>query len=178
LYFLQIEGKRVIKLIHGNILDQNVDAIVNAANTGLKRGGGVCGAIFRKAGFALDAYIDTHFPDGINPGEAAITPGFGCSQQSIIHAVGPVYTNARESSPILEKAYTSSLSIALEKNLGSIAFPAISTGIYGFPFHEATRIAVGSCLNSDRNIVLVFFSKEEYFEASEILKGEADGSKN
>jgi O-acetyl-ADP-ribose deacetylase len=163
----------MIKLIHGNILDQKVDAIVNAANSSLGRGGGVCGAIFRKAGFELDTYINQHFPEGIHSGEAVMTPGFGCMQRYIIHAVGPIYKNSRESEVILGKAYRNSLDIAVENNLESVAFPAISTGIYGYPFKEATRIAIRSCMKSDLHIVLVFFSKEEYSEASDIMKGEA-----
>jgi O-acetyl-ADP-ribose deacetylase (regulator of RNase III) len=155
----------MIRIIHGNILDQKVDAIVNAANTGLRRGAGVCGAIFARAGYELDSYIAKTYPKGIATGEAVITPGFGCPQKFIIHTAGPVYESAQKSAPLLERSYRASLEVASINRISSIAFPAISTGIFGYPFADATRIALKVCGESPIDVVLVYFSEKEYDEA-------------
>jgi len=120
-----------------------VDAIVNAANTGLARGGGVCGAIFRAAGPELDEACARVAP--CPTGQARLTPGFGLPATFAIHAVGPVWRggNAGERE-LLAQAYRSALTLARAERLGSIAFPAISTGIYGYPLREATAIAVAT----------------------------------
>ena len=118
-----------------------VDAIVNAANSELAPGGGVCGAIHRAAGPALAEACRQAAP--CPTGEARITPGFNLRAKYVIHAVGPRWMGGRRGeADLLAGAYRSSLRLAAEHGLGSIAFPAISTGIYGYPAEEATAIAV------------------------------------
>ena len=120
-----------------------VDAIVNAANESLAPGGGVCGAIHRAAGPELAVACAQAAP--CPTGEARLTPGFRLPARFVIHAVGPVWSggDAKESE-LLASAYRWSLRIADEEGVTSIAFPAIGTGIYGYPLAEATKVAVGS----------------------------------
>ena len=118
-----------------------VDGIVNAANTDLTPGGGVCGAIHRAAGPQLAAACARLRP--CPTGEARITPGFQLLARFVIHAVGPVWHGGdRNESALLESAYRASLNLARESGLRTVAFPAISTGIYGYPLRAATSIAV------------------------------------
>jgi O-acetyl-ADP-ribose deacetylase (regulator of RNase III) len=118
-----------------------VDAIVNAANSSLIRGGGVCGAIFRAAGHELTAACVSI--GGCPTGEARITPGFKLPAKFIIHAVGPVWHGGHDAEPkLLAGAYRSALLLARDHDCASIAFPAISTGIYSYPLIAATEIAV------------------------------------
>jgi O-acetyl-ADP-ribose deacetylase (regulator of RNase III) len=127
----------------GDITTLEVDAIVNAANPALAAGGGVCGAIFRAAGPELAAACAAVAPCPV--GQARLTPGFRLSARFIIHAVGPVWEGGRSGEPEqLASAYRSTLAVAADRGLRSIAFPAISTGIYGFPLAAATRIAVAT----------------------------------
>jgi O-acetyl-ADP-ribose deacetylase (regulator of RNase III) len=124
-----------------DITTLDVDAIVNAANPELAPGGGVCGAIHRAAGPELAAACARVAP--CPTGEARITPGFRLPSRYVIHAVGPVWRGgAAGEAELLASAYRSSLALAREHGLESVAFPAISTGIYGYPLHEATSIAV------------------------------------
>jgi O-acetyl-ADP-ribose deacetylase (regulator of RNase III) len=125
----------------GDITTLDVDVIVNAANSELAPGGGVCGAIHRAAGPQLARACAQVAPCPI--GEARITPGFLLQARFVIHAVGPMWRGggAREAA-LLASAYSSSMALARAHGLTSIAFPAISTGIYGYPLHAATRIAV------------------------------------
>jgi O-acetyl-ADP-ribose deacetylase (regulator of RNase III) len=120
-----------------------VDAIVNAANADLAPGAGVCGAIHRAAGAELARACTALAP--CPPGQARLTPGFRLPARFVIHAVGPIWRggNHRESE-LLASAYRSTLHIATEHGLRSIAFPAISTGIYGYPIADATRTAVAA----------------------------------
>ena len=137
-----------VEVVQGDITAVPVDAIVNAANSALKAGGGVCGAIFRAAGSeALTRACDAigHCPTG----EAVITPAFGIkTARYIIHAVGPVYSAypADKARELLRSAYRSAIRLAAANACKSIAFPAISTGIYGYPLDEACREAVDVCL--------------------------------
>lgn len=120
-----------------------VDAIVNAANTNLAPGGGVCGAIHHAAGPELAVACARVAP--CPTGEARITPGFGLPARFVIHAVGPVWQGGGHGeAELLASAYRASLALARAKGLASIAFPAISTGIYGFPLADATAIAVAT----------------------------------
>ncbi len=126
-----------------DITTLDVDAIVNAANEQLAPGGGVCGAIHRAAGQELASAC---FELGFCPtGEARITPGFKLPARFVIHAVGPIWRggSAREAEQ-LASTYRASLRLAREHGLKSIAFPAISTGIYGYPLESATKIAVSA----------------------------------
>jgi O-acetyl-ADP-ribose deacetylase (regulator of RNase III) len=134
-----------VRLVQGDITGLNVDAIVNAANSGLLGGGGVDGAIHRAAGPELleecrRIRATTH-PAGLPAGRAVITPGFRLRARHVIHTVGPVYTASRDQSPVLESAFRSCLELAEEHGLRTIAFPAISTGVYGYPKVECARIA-------------------------------------
>ena len=126
-----------------DITTLRVDAIVNAANEQLTPGGGVCGAIHRAAGPALARACADQRP--CPTGEARITPGFELPSKFVIHAVGPVWRGgAAGEADLLASAYRSSLTLADKNGVRSIAFPAISTGIYGFPLQQATDIAVAT----------------------------------
>jgi O-acetyl-ADP-ribose deacetylase len=125
-----------------------VDAIVNAANSALAPGGGVCGAIHRAAGPELALACAQVAP--CPTGDARITPGFRLPARFVIHAVGPVWHGGKANEPeLLASAYRRSLELARENDLVSIAFPAISTGIYGYPLQDATRIAVATVRGFD-----------------------------
>jgi O-acetyl-ADP-ribose deacetylase (regulator of RNase III) len=167
-------------IVRQDITKMDVDAIVNAANTRLQMGGGVCGAIFRAAGPAeLQAACDDLAP--IETGGAAITPGFRLPAKYVIHAAGPVYDsrNKAQSEAYLRSAYTESLKLASAHHCASIAFPLISSGIYGYPKAEALRVATAAItdyLNGDGHdldVYLAVFDKAA-FAASQALLGEVD----
>lgn len=130
-----------IKVIREDITKMDVDAIVNAANKSLLGGGGVDGAIHRAAGPELkEACRELN---GAETGEAKVTPGFELPADYVIHTVGPVYSDGNSGEPEkLKDCYRNSLKRANEKELKTVAFPAISTGIYGYPIEEASAIAV------------------------------------
>ena len=132
-----------ISAVLADITTLSVDAIVNAANSGLLPGGGVCGAIHRAAGPELAAACAHVAP--CPTGEARITHGFGLPARYVIHAVGPIWQGGTSGeAELLASAYRACLALAREHSVKSIAFPAISTGIYGYPLAEATRVAVAA----------------------------------
>lgn len=132
-----------IEVVQGDITQQNVDAVVNAANPELMPGGGVAGAIHRAAGRELADYCATL--GGCRTGEAVITPGFKLPAPHIIHTVGPVYHGGHAGeAEQLAASYRNSLTVAADNKLKSVAFPLISTGAYGYPFDEAVEIAVST----------------------------------
>ena len=161
-------------IVRQDITKIKVDAIVNAANTDLQMGGGVCGAIFKAAGAAqLQAACDKLAP--IKTGEAVITPGFDLPAKFVIHAAGPVYRyqNAEQSEKLLRSAYMESLRLAVENKCESIAFPLISSGIYGYPKDEALQVATATIqdflINNDIDITLVVFDKSAFTASRELL---------
>jgi O-acetyl-ADP-ribose deacetylase (regulator of RNase III) len=163
------------KIIRADITTLRVDAIVNAANTDLAMGGGVCGAIFKAAGAQkLQAACDKLAP--IKTGEAVITPGFALPAKFVIHAAGPVYRDGKhDEEALLRAAYTNSLKRAVENGCESVAFPLISSGIYGYPKDAALRVATDAIRDfiseHDIDVSLVVFDKAA-FAVSEKLLGE------
>jgi O-acetyl-ADP-ribose deacetylase (regulator of RNase III) len=140
-------GPCEVILVDGDITQENVDAIANAANGALLGGGGVDGAIHRAAGPELllaCREVKKTLPDGeLAPGGAVLTPGFRLPARHVIHCVGPVYRREGARAPaLLARCYTEALRLCREHGLGSIAFPAISTGIYGYPLDEAARVSL------------------------------------
>lgn len=165
-------------IIRNDITKMKVDAIVNAANTGLAVGGGVCGAIFKAAGVAnLQAACDSLAP--IQTGDAVITPGFLLPARFIIHTAGPVYRGGGSGEEKqLRSCYRNSLKLAVENKCESIGFPLISSGIYGYPKDEALRVAAGEIQNflkkHEIKVYLTVFDKTS-FAISERLLGEVAG---
>lgn len=141
-----------INIVKADIAQVDVDAIVNAANEGLRAGGGVCGAIFRAAGREkLQAACDAI--GHCNTGEAVITPGFALKARYVIHAVGPVwYGGNRDEPKLLADCYTRSLELAAANGCKSIAFPLISSGIFKYPKEAAWRIAISTCLREQERL--------------------------
>ena len=161
-------------IIRQDITRMQVDAIVNAANTDLAMGGGVCGAIFKAAGSAeLQAACDKVAP--IKTGGAAITPGFNLPAKFVIHAAGPVYRhwNAKQNEQLLRSAYTESLKLAHKHKCDSIAFPLISSGIYGYPKDEALRVATAAIKDFlsdyDMDVYLVIFDRAAFALSKDLL---------
>lgn len=157
-----------LSLQQGDLTEARVDAIVNAANERMLGGGGVDGAIHRAASPELRvacAQIPEARPGVRCPtGEARLTEGFSLPARFVIHTVGPVYRGA-DSAPLLEQAYRSSLALAQQRSLATIAFPAISCGVYGYPLDEAARIAVETCAAHAGTLVeirFVLFAEEPY----------------
>ncbi|MDQ3800040.1 MAG: O-acetyl-ADP-ribose deacetylase [Acidobacteriota bacterium] len=165
-----LSGRVAVKT--GDITREEVDAVVNAANSSLLGGGGVDGAIHLAGGARIleecKEIRRTQFPQGLPTGKAVITSGGNLPARFVIHTVGPVYgTNQGEDAELLADCYRNSLALAVENNLETIAFPAISTGAFGYPRHEAARVAsraMRDFLEENRTIKqvrLVFFSASD-----------------
>ncbi len=153
-----------LEIRQGDITQLEVDAIVNAANTSLLGGGGVDGAIHRTAGPELLAKCRTL--GGCPTGEARITGGFKLAARYVIHTVGPVYSGNPRDKALLGACYLNSLKLAVDNHAASLAFPAISCGVYGYPVVDACRIAVDTTCNCLRNspsiekVIFMLFSPE------------------
>ena len=171
-----------IKLINASCADQEVDAIVNAANKYLYSGGGICGEIFRRNGFGPLEEACAKIKTPLNDGDAVITPAFNMpNTKHIIHAVGPNFNNTPNAFSELEKAYYNSLNVLKNNNLHSIAFPLISSGIFGGKLEKPAYESAKRCLdafnhftleNKDYNVsvLLCAFSKKEYEETKELFE--------
>ncbi|HEC89453.1 MAG TPA: O-acetyl-ADP-ribose deacetylase [Thermoplasmatales archaeon] len=155
-------GKSTLEIVVGDIT-QDVDAIVNAANNRLTPGGGVSGAIHRAAGPKL--WKECKTLGGCKTGEAKITKGYNLPASYVIHTVGPRYSGSPNDAVKLASCYRSSIQLASRYKLKSIAFPAISTGIYGYPMEEAAKVALSTIveelkkLDSQMLVRLVLFDK-------------------
>lgn len=145
-----------LEAVLGDITAEATDAVVNAANEGLARGGGVCGAIFAAAGPGLAEACAAH--GGCPTGEARVTPGFALPARFVIHAVGPVWHGGDRGEPaLLASTYRSVLAAADAVGARSVSIPAISTGIFGYPLDAATAIAVGTVRSTPTAVELVRF---------------------
>lgn len=154
-----------IELVYGDITKQKVDAIVNAANTTLLGGGGVDGAIHHAAGPEL--LEECKNLNGCSTGEAKITKGYNLPSKFVIHTVGPIWNGGNNGEDqLLTNCYNSSLKLAVNNQIKTIAFPAISTGVYGFPLERATQIAIKTTVDflisdgSIKKVIFVCFDEE------------------
>jgi O-acetyl-ADP-ribose deacetylase (regulator of RNase III) len=163
-----------LHLMQGDITRLSVDAIVNAANTRLLGGGGVDGAIHRAAGPQL--VEECRSLGGCPTGEARITRGYDLPARYVIHTVGPVYHGHPRDRDLLAGCYRNSLRLAADKDLKSVAFPAISCGVYGYPIEEACAVAVDTCCaflekeDYPREVFFVLFSEKDKKVYSDCFK--------
>ena len=176
-------GNATVEFIKGDITDIDAEAIVNAANSTLMGGGGVDGAIHRKGGPKIleecKRIRATEWPDGLPTGKAVITSGGNLKTKYVIHTVGPVWLGGfHVEAELLKQTYRNSLKLAVAKGIRSIAFPSISTGAYGYPIEDASRIALKSVkdfLEKDERIekvIFVLFSDRDleiYMEAAKSI---------
>ncbi|MCL5876256.1 MAG: O-acetyl-ADP-ribose deacetylase [Candidatus Bathyarchaeota archaeon] len=166
-------GNATLQLIKSDITDIEADAIVNAANSTLLGGGGVDGAVHTKGGPKIlqecKRIRDNEWPDGLPTGNAVITSGGNLKAKYVIHTVGPIWRGGvHEEAKLLRRAYWNSLKLAAAKGLKSVAFPSISTGAYGYPTEEASRVAVAAVKDylraEDRieRVTFVLFSQRDF----------------
>jgi O-acetyl-ADP-ribose deacetylase (regulator of RNase III) len=166
-----------VTLVLGDITEQDVDAVVNAANSSLFGGGGVDGAIHRRGGPAILAECKqlraTDWPDGLPTGQAAVTTGGGLPARWVIHVVGPVYAKREDRSHLLASCYREALRRADEIGARTVAFPAVSAGIYGWPIDDAARIAVSTVRATPTQVEearFVLFSQDAYDAFEEAMQ--------
>jgi O-acetyl-ADP-ribose deacetylase len=139
---------QTLELVQGDITTQQVDAIVNAANRSLAGGGGVDGAIHRRGGRSIMAETDRRYPDGCPTGSAVISTAGSLPARYVIHAVGPVWNDGRSGeAELLASAFRRCLELAVEHECHSVAFPAISTGVYGYPLKQAAQVALQTAID-------------------------------
>lgn len=173
-------GQTEIFLVQGDIASQGVDVVVNAANSGLRPGSGVCGAIHRGGGPAIEDECRRGIEKfgRLAAGEVFMTTGGSLPAQKVIHASGPVWRAGQENEEaLLAQCYTGALKLARDHGFKSIAFPAISTGIYGYPFQQAARVSLGAVTawleeNGFFNEVRFVFFSEQDMHSFEIVAEE------
>jgi O-acetyl-ADP-ribose deacetylase (regulator of RNase III) len=142
----EING-RMLELVQGDVTLQEVDAVVNAANSRLAGGGGVDGAIHRRGGPAIMRETDANYPQGCPTGSAVISSGGDLAAKYVIHAVGPVWRGGSQGEAgLLGGAYRKCLELAVEHGCQSVAFPSISTGVYSYPVDRAARVALSTAI--------------------------------
>jgi len=155
-----------IECVQGNIANQpDVEAIVNAANAELRTGGGVAGAIHRAAGPGLEAECRPLAP--IRPGQAVITGAHNLPNRHVIHCLGPVYGRDQPSEALLASCYRNALHLAEQNAIASIAFPAISTGIFGYPIDQAARVALKTIIDEAPRLSAVKHIRMVLFDAAD-----------
>jgi len=165
----EVNGGVTVEIVEGDISSQDdMDAVVNAANAELTSGGGVAGAIHQAAGPGLAEESRPLSP--IQPGEAVITGGHELPNRHVIHVLGPVYGSDKPEDELLAQCYRNALSLAEEHDLESVAFPSISTGAFGYPVEEAAEVALRTVLESAENLqsirrIRFVLYGEENFEA-------------
>jgi O-acetyl-ADP-ribose deacetylase (regulator of RNase III) len=170
-----------ITLVQGDITEQAVDAVVNAANSTLMGGGGVDGAIHRRGGPAIleacKRIRQERYPDGLPTGKAVATTAGNLPATWVIHTVGPVYTKSDDRSGLLASCHTDSLRVADELGAGTVAFPAISTGVYGYPLEEAAPVAIRAVRQAGTRVEEVRFVlfDEASYQAFERALGDLPG---
>jgi O-acetyl-ADP-ribose deacetylase (regulator of RNase III) len=169
---------QTFRIERGDITEVRADAIVNAANSSLLGGGGVDGAIHRRGGpeilRACEELRATTLPDGLPPGRAVATTAGRLPATWVIHTVGPVYSKREDRSETLASCYRESLRVADELGAHTVAFPAISTGVYGWPKDDAARIALRTVTSAHvdrvREVRFVFFTEEDQLIFRDVLR--------
>ncbi len=167
-----------ITLLQGDITTLAVDAIVNAANASLLGGGGVDGAIHRAAG--PDLLAECRTLNRCPTGEARLTRGYNLPARYVIHTVGPIYSGKPSDARLLRRCYENSIQIAIDKQFETIAFPAISCGVYGYPIEEAATIAIDTITHhieksdSLKRVTFVLFSQRDFDIYSDMLKARSE----
>jgi O-acetyl-ADP-ribose deacetylase (regulator of RNase III) len=171
-----------IEVVRGDITEQEVDAIVNAANSSLMGGGGVDGAIHRKGGPDILAECKRvraeQYPDGLPTGRAVATTAGRLPARWVIHTVGPVYSRSEDRSELLASCHSEALKVAQELGARTVAFPAISTGVYGYPVELAAPVAVGAARESGANLEevrFVLFDDTAFRVFEEAVRGQLGG---
>jgi len=174
-------GDCAIELAQGDITQQTVDAIVNAANDRLAGGGGVDGAIHRSAGSTLMEETKMRYPDGCPTGHAVASGAGALSAKHVFHAVGPVWNGGQHQEPdLLESAFRCCFELAIEHNCDSIALPALSTGAYGYPIDLAAEVSLGSASRflvenrKPRLVRFVLFDSGAYGAFARVLESMAE----
>ena len=167
----------IITLVRGDITTELVDAIVNAANSSLMGGGGVDGAIHRRGGpeilEACRRIRRERYPEGLPTGRAVATPGGRLPARWVIHTVGPVYSPTEDRSAQLASCHTEALRVADEIGARTVAFPAISTGVYGYPLDDAAPVALGAVHRASTRVEevrFVLFDEDAYLAFSRALR--------
>ena len=176
-------GKQTLELVVGDITEQDVDAIVNAANSRLAGGGGVDGAIHRRGGPAIMDETNERYPDGCPTGSAVISTAGRLRAKYVIHAVGPVWSGGSRGEPErLASAHRRCLELAVSHGCRSVAFPAISTGVYGYPCEQAVRVALQAVMEYVRHhgepslVRFVLFGQDAYDDFARVLTEISGGS--